>query len=301
MPTRHGQSSVAAPSFVVALLITRADAARISAALRPALVCVVTTTDELRRAVVDEPRCRAVIAVAHDVNGEPVGAALRAIATAWPRMPLLGYCGASARETDALRELTRAGVHELLFRDFDDLPALLRARIGRGEEACAAAAVLAAVHSILPASLRPLAQYVVQYPREDHSVARVASALGVHRRTLVTWTERAHAPPPRAVITWCRLLLAVELLQSPGLCIERIANGLEFPSASAFRNLCHRYLGMNPTALRDERALRAAYGAFARALRWNGPAGIAATCLGGLQVGQSMQTIVDACSMMGSG
>jgi len=230
-------------------------------------VRVVATVRELRRAVCeDEPDCLAVISVAYDMAGEPAGTVLHAIAAALPRIPLLGYCGAGAREASSLRELARAGVHELVFRDVDDQPALLRRRIGSGEEACAAAAVLARVQPVLAATLWPIAQHVLQYPRVEHSVVHVAAALGVQRRTLVNWTERAHAPPPRALIVWCRLLLAVEMLQSPGRTIERVANALEFASASALRNLCRRYLGATPTELRKEATLRRAYDAFERAL-----------------------------------
>lgn len=265
--TRHGQSQTTASPCVVALLVDQADTARLSAALRPLRARVVTTVRDLRRAVCeDEPNCFAVISVAYDKEGEPVGTVLRAIAAALPRVPLLGYCGASAREADCLRELAHAGVHELVFRDVDDQPALLRRRIGTGEETRAAVNVLSMIRPVLAATLWPLARHVVQYPRAQHSVLHVAAALGVHRKTLLNWTERAHAPPPRALIVWCRLLLAAELLQSPGRSVEHVSDALEFASASALGNLCRRYLGATPTELRKEPALRRAYDAFERAL-----------------------------------
>lgn len=275
MPTAGGASAVNA-ACVVALPGSRADLARIAAALRPMAVRAVTTADELKRVVLSEGlRCAAVIAVARDADGVTVSAALEAIAAVLPHLPIFGYCGTGAHEGEALRELAQAGVHELVFREVDDMPGVLRAKLKEGEEACAAAAVLAAVHLILPPALQPIAKYVVRFPRESHSVVRVAATLSVHRKTLTNWCTRAHAPRPSAVITWCRLLLAAELLQSPGRSIERISNELEFASSSAFRNLCKRYIGLTPTELRDERALRQAYEAFARAFAWSGRSGAA--------------------------
>src|ERR671920_1146374 len=122
------------------------------------------------------------------------------------------------------RDLARAGVHELVFTDIDDHPALLRAKLSRGEEACAAAAVLRGIKGLLPPILCRVVEYCVHFPRDSHEVSRIAAALGVHRKTLVNWCERAKVPPPSTLVTWVRLLLAAELLRSPGQSVERAAN-----------------------------------------------------------------------------
>ena len=68
------------------------------------------------------------------------------------------------------------------------------------------------------------------------------------------------------IVSWVRLLLAAELLRSPSQCVERVSNALEFASASAFRNLCRRHLGIRPTDLRTSAGRDLAYAAFTRAM-----------------------------------
>jgi AraC-like DNA-binding protein len=188
----------------------------------------------------------------------------------FPTVPFLGYCGIGVSHAEELRELARAGVHELVFRDIDDLPTLLRTKLGRGIEACAGASVVRRLSGQLPETLRGVVEYCVSFPRESHEIEKVALALGVHRKTLVNWCQRAHAPPPSTLVTWVRLLLAVEILQSPGHTIERVAHSLEFASGSAFRNLCRRYFGRRPAELRSPAGREMAYRAFAWSLEEGG-------------------------------
>ena len=256
------------PAVVILLVRDRAIGQRLAAAFRPMPVHVTHEVAALHTALAQYAgRIGCVLAEARDREHEPVGPALAAIRERHPTVPILGYCAAGASHAADLRDLARAGVHELVFAGVDDHPALLRAKLTRGEEACAAASVLRGIRGLLPPTLMSVAEYCVEFPRDSHEIARIASALGVHRKTLVNWCERARVPPPSALVTWVRLLLAVELLRSPAQSVERIANALEFASATALRNLCRRYLNQRPTELRTLPGRRAAYRAFAAAVR----------------------------------
>jgi AraC-like DNA-binding protein len=160
----------------------------------------------------------------------------------------------------------------LVFRDIDDGPTLLRAKLSRGNEARAGANVVRRLSAQLPELLHGVISYCVNFPRENHEIERIALALGVHRKTLVNWCQRACTPPPSVLVTWVRLLLAVEILQSEGHTVERVARGLEFASGSAFRNLCRRYCGRRPAELRSPAGREAAYRAFASSLERRLPA-----------------------------
>ena len=257
----------ARPNFAVLLVRDRAVGQRLTAAFRPMPVQVVYCASELHSAMAHhfgDVAC--VVAEARDSAHEPAGPALSALIRRFPAVPVLGYCGTGARHAADLRDLARAGVHELVFADVDDHPALLRAKLSRGEEACAASAVLRGINGLLPPLLSSLVEYCVQFPRDSHEISRIAAALGVHRKTLVNWCERAGAPPPSTLVSWVRLLLAAELLRSPGQSVEHVANTLEFASPTAFRNLCRRYLGMRPSELRTTEGRETAYRAFAEAL-----------------------------------
>lgn len=260
------QSTVAASPIVVVLVRERVSAARIEAAFRPTTICHVHTVEELSTTLREVgTRVVAVLAEARDTRNNPVAPALTTLMTQFAAVPFLGYCGIGASHAEELRELARAGVHELVFRDIDDRPTLLRAKLGRGIEACAGAHVLRRLSAQLPDTLHGIVAYCASFPRESHEIEKVALALGVHRKTLVNWCQRAHAPPPSTLVTWVRLLLAVEILQSPGHTIERVAHALEFASGSAFRNLCRRYFGRRPAELRSPAGRELAY----RALTWS--------------------------------
>jgi AraC-like DNA-binding protein len=273
IPSRGEQRTAASSAVVVALVRERATLARLIAAFRPTALRQVLTVEELSVATRElAMRVVAVVAEARDIQNRPTAPVLATLMKRFPTVPVLGYCGIGVSQADELRELARAGVHELVFRDIDDAPTLLRTKLGRGIEACAGAQVLCRMSAQLPDALHALVTYCVSFPRESHEIERVALALGVHRKTLVNWCQRAHVPPPSVLVTWVRLLLAVELLQSPGHTIERVAHSLEFSSGSAFRNLCRRYFGARPAELRTSEGREAAYRAFAWSLDRQRPA-----------------------------
>ena len=268
IPSHEGQPTRVRPAVVIVLIRDRVIGQRLATAFRPMPVHVIHEVAALHATMAQHAGgIGCVLAEARDCRQEPVGPALTALMERHPTVPVLGYCAAGARHAADLRDLARAGVHELVFADIDDHPALLRAKLTRGEEACAAASVLRGIRGLLPPALMSVAEYCVEFPRDSHEITRIASALGVHRKTLVNWCERAGVPPPSALVTWVRLLLAVELLRSPGQSVERIANALEFASATALRNLCRRYLDLRPTELRTSAGRQAAYRAFAAAVR----------------------------------
>lgn len=256
------------PAVVIVLVRDRAVGQRLTAAFRPIPVHVIHEVAALHSTMSEHVgRIGGVLVEARDGQYEPVGPAIATLIERHPTVPVLGYCAAGARHAADLRDLARAGVHELVFADIDDHPALLRAKLTRGEEACAAASVMRNIQGLLPPVLMSLAEYCVEFPRDSREITRIARALGVHRKTLVNWSERAHVPPPSTLVTWVRLLLAVELLRSPAQSVERIANALEFASPTALRNLSRRYLNLRPTELRTPAGREAAYRAFAAAVR----------------------------------
>lgn len=266
-PSHEGQPRQVRPTAVIALVRDRVVGVRLTAAFRPTPVHVVHCIADLHSTISQHAGAIAcLLAEARDGQQEPVGPALAAFMERFPAVPVLGYCAAGANHATDLRDLARAGVHELVFAGVDDHPALLRAKLSRGEEACAAAAVLRRIDGLLPPLLMSLVEYCVQFPRDSREITRIARALGVHRKTLVNWCERAQVPPPSALVTWVRLLLATEMLRSPGQAVERVANALEFASATSLRNLCRRYFRQRPMELRTPQGRAAAYQAFAEAL-----------------------------------
>src|SRR5262249_40117171 len=78
----------------------------------------------------------------------------------------------------------------------------------------------------------------------------LARLLALPRRTVSERLAAAGFPPPRRLLTWGRLIVAAHLLEDSHPSADRIAPALDFPSASAFPNICQRHLGATPGDIR---------------------------------------------------
>jgi len=93
-------------------------------------------------------------------------------------------------------------------------------------------------------------EYCIEHARAAPTVAQLAAAIGVHRKTLVNWMLQDHLPPPRAITGWCRILLAARLLEDPGRSVESVALDLGFGSGTELRNMLRRYTGLRAGEIR---------------------------------------------------
>ena len=57
--------------------------------------------------------------------------------------------------------------------------------------------------------------------------------------------------PANKLIMWARLVVAAALMDGTRQSTDRIALTLSFPSGSAFRNNCRRYLAATPSEIRN--------------------------------------------------
>jgi AraC-like DNA-binding protein len=102
-----------------------------------------------------------------------------------------------------------------------------------------------------PAVARDAALAVVARAYERLSPETLARLLGVRRRALTDSLAEAGMPAPQRLIAWGRLIMAARLLEDPDRKADAIALTLDFPSGSAFRNACQRYLGCTPQEVRS--------------------------------------------------
>jgi AraC-like DNA-binding protein len=234
----------------MALVVGRTERARLAEALEKDYdLCFVTTLDELRTALTASERA-VVIAEPRDQTGIPSAHFLRQLRAARPKLPLIGYCAVTRDESHDIVDLANAGVHELLFQHATDTPFLIQQTIRSAFASCASSTIAECVTAGLPLEIRTLVDYCLQYPKEATTVEAVARALGVHRKTLANYCLRAGVPVPGALVAWCRLLIAGQLLRTQTGTVETIALQLEFPSSTAFRNMLKRYAGLRPRDVR---------------------------------------------------
>ena len=208
----------------------------------------------------------AVLVEPRDSAGNPMAHLVSALRTGFPRVPVVAYCDHRRDASGDILALARAGVHELVFRESDDVRTVFASVLSSAGLQCTAATILERLRDRVPPDLRSVVAYCLEHAAEPLTVSRVAAALGVHRKTLVFRLAKAHFPPPSALIGWCRILTAARLLEDEGRTVERVAMELDFPSGAALRNMLRRYTGLRPAELRERGGLRYALTLFERAL-----------------------------------
>jgi AraC-like DNA-binding protein len=86
----------------------------------------------------------------------------------------------------------------------------------------------------------------------------LARTLQLSERTLLRWCERTDLPPPRRVMAWMRILFAADLLDDPGRTVLSVAHACGYVSDSSLRRAMQDFLGIPPTALREQGAFSTA-------------------------------------------
>lgn len=235
--------------LLAALLPTPRCQARLEAAvgsLHP--VRSTASWPALERVCAEQPVDVAVVDLYAD--GTPNFDALRRIRTRFGTVSLIAYVALVPERTRDLFDLGRAGVVGLLLTDLDDRPRTIRAVVERAEARGAADELRRHLAAQSPL-VRDAVLVAVTRAHEHLNGKRLAEILATSRRTLSADLERAGFPPPSKLVTWGRLIVAGQMLTDRQRSADAVARALDFPSGSAFRNTCQRYLGLKPTEMRD--------------------------------------------------
>jgi AraC-like DNA-binding protein len=217
-------------------------------------------------ALVEAGLANIVVLDHRDFDGSPVLPTVRRLHEEYPSVPVVMYLSMSAVASGAVMEYARAGVSQLVFHGLDDLRSALRSAVDAAIDQVSAAALAADFETIVPPTVMPFLRYCLEHARRDITVEEVANAMGVHRKTLVDRLKAARLPSPRAMIGWCRLLMAARMLDDPGRTVEQVALKLDFPSGAALRNMFKRYTGLRTTEVRQNGGVRCLVHALKREL-----------------------------------
>jgi AraC-like DNA-binding protein len=182
--------------------------------------------------------------------------------TRQPHTPIAVYCALDPQSAKAIVRLAHAGVSEVVLRGYDDLRLWLRQHQRTAAAPETTRRIMELLSPQLPHAVAPLVEYCVRQAHHAPSVASIARGLGVHRRTLVNQLAAEGYPTPRAVISWCRLFVAIDRLERLQRPVAEVAHTLRFGSAAALYKMCVRYTGLTITELRCGNALATAVSLF---------------------------------------
>lgn len=165
------------------------------------------------------------------------------------RLTLVAYVSVSADRARDLFDAGRAGLDGLLIAGQDDTPAAFRAVLERAEARGVAQLIRPRV-SHFPPIVRDALMVAVTRAHLRLTGQRLAEICAVSKRTMLAALADAKCPPPQKLITWGRLIVAAQMLEDGTRTADGVARILDFPSGSAFRNTCQRYIGATPQEIR---------------------------------------------------
>jgi AraC-like DNA-binding protein len=175
---------------------------------------------------------------------------VRVLQTRFPRLAIVAYVSVTAERARHLFDAGRCGIDGLVVADADDTPHLFLAELERAASRSAAGLVRRALRDDLRPIVRDAVLAAVARAHERLTPERLARLVAVPRRVLTRRLLDAGFPPPHRLITWGRLIVAAHLLEDDERSADGVADALDFPSGSAFRNSCQRYLRATPQEIR---------------------------------------------------
>jgi AraC-like DNA-binding protein len=165
------------------------------------------------------------------------------------RLTLVAYVTVSPDRARDLFDAGRAGIDGLLIKGQDDTPAAFRAVLERAE-ARGVARLLRARLANASALVRDAVMVAVTRAHLRLTSHRLAEICGTSKRSLLAALDEGGYPPPQKLIAWGRLIVAAQMLEDDKRTADGVARLLDFPSGSAFRNTCQRYVGATPQEIR---------------------------------------------------
>lgn len=256
MRVTGARSSVGRVSLVAVLVHSTVHLQRLRSAVRDRHELVICADwSELRRACAEQPIRSVIVDVFAGGGGGGAGngtvANVRQLRLHRPKLAVIVYSAAAADRIPTFFELARAGADSLVLQDQGDAPGALFDAIERAERRALAATLRSAVATVADPIVRQALVLAVARAPLRLTSASLARFLSVPRPVLRDRLQAAGFPPPRRLIMWGRLITAADQLEDPRSAANRIASALGFPSGSAFRNVCQRYLHATPRQIRE--------------------------------------------------
>ncbi len=174
---------------------------------------------------------------------------LRQLKRRFPRLSTVVYVDASAERAHDLFDAGRSGVDGLIVADRDDDARAMAVILEQAEARGVAAQLRTAMGQWRPL-VRDAVLIAVTRAHERLTTDTVTRTLSVSRRILARQLADASLPTPQRLLTWGRLIVAGHLLEDTERSADGVAYALHFPSGSAFRNTCQRYLKATPSEIR---------------------------------------------------
>lgn len=169
---------------------------------------------------------------------------------AFPSVALLPYGDFTRGSARDVLRLAALGVREIVVRDQDDDPVMLKLILTELLAGSGVGPVLQEVEDLFPGHLLPWMSHLLSAASRHLAPDDAAHLYHRHPNTLREHLQAAGLPPVNKLIVWVRLFHAAHLLADPARSVEDVALSLDYPSVNALRNQLQRYVGLMPREVR---------------------------------------------------
>ena len=169
-----------------------------------------------------------------------------------PTIPIVGYVSVTASAMRAVQGLVALGAAEIVIRGVDDSAEALSATVQRSVAAFSASRVVRAVglpFETLPSGVALALQQAFHRPAEVRSVADLATAAKMTRRSLDRWLARAGFSSARTLLACARVNAAFHLLAAGSVRMQQAASALGYSSSRSLAREVHAVTGYPASAI----------------------------------------------------
>jgi AraC-like DNA-binding protein len=191
---------------------------------------------------------------------------LRQLKRRFPSIAVVLYASTPPATPRDLFEAGRFGLDGLIVTDLDDEPRRILRLIEQSEARTVLQILRIALGDVKP-TVRDATLVAVARAHQRLSPEALAKILGIRRKTLTERLVQAGFPTAQRIIAWGRLIVAARMLEDPERSADSVALALDFPSGSAFRNTCQRYLHAAPNQIRSRGGANYVISAFLRQIQ----------------------------------
>lgn len=175
--------------------------------------------------------------------------AVRELKRRFPSVTVVLYTASPPARSRDLFEAGRFGMDGLVLADQDDAPRRLRMIIDQAEARGVISLLRPALEGVKP-TVRDALLVCVTRAHQHLTPDDLARILGLRRKLLSERLSAAGFPTSQKLIAWGRLIVAARLLEDADRTADGVALALDYPSGSAFRNACQRYVSAAPHQMR---------------------------------------------------
>ncbi|MGQ0766705.1 MAG: helix-turn-helix domain-containing protein [Gemmatimonadota bacterium] len=199
---------------------------------------------------------------------------LRSLRRTYTSIAIVAYVSMPPTTEFDLFDYGRLGLDAIIMADRGDTARLVRATVERAEARGMLDPIRRALGDLNP-TVRDAILMAISRAQQRLSPESMARAMGITRAHLASELAAAAFPSPHEVIGWGRMIVASRMLEDKARSANSVAAALEFPSGSAFRNACQRYLGAPPAEIRERGGATYAISAFFAVARRPSPMPVA--------------------------